>query len=160
MQATHDDTICNRHHEGCDCICQLSTKTPSLLPGHPVRPQVSAALAVWGNPVTCLCQRNVREAVCVTSEARLSEAGMSTPCSLLHSMKQSTVRSAEPHGRAILQEAHSRRPILQEAHSQVHSLGGLCLYSCLATRFFMAFFFFFPQIPYICVSILYLFFSF
>ena len=40
---------------------------------------------------------------------------------------------------------------------QVHSLH-LHLYSCPATRFFMTFFS--PQIPYICVSILYLFFSF
>ena len=29
-------------------------------------------------------------------------------------------------------------------YPQAHSLVGLCLYSCLATRFFMAFFFFFP----------------
>ena len=43
-------------------------------------------------------------------------------------------------------------------YPQVHSLVGLCLYSRLATRFFMTFFFF-PQIPYICVSILYLFLS-
>ena len=42
---------------------------------------------------------------------------------------------------------------------QVHSL---CLrfYSCPAPRFFRTFFFFFFQIPYICVSIQYLFFSF
>ena len=38
---------------------------------------------------------------------------------------------------------------------QVHSLR-LCLYSCPAPRFFITFFFFF-QIPYICVSIQYLF---
>ena len=50
---------------------------------------------------------------------------------------------------------------------QVHSLKGLRLYSRLASRFFMTFFFFslfsfsfFFQIPYICVSIRYLFFSF
>ena len=42
---------------------------------------------------------------------------------------------------------------------QVHSLVGLHLYSHLAPRFFMTTFFFF-QIPYICVSIWYLFFSF
>ena len=40
---------------------------------------------------------------------------------------------------------------------QVHSLH-LCLYSCPAPRFVRTFFFF--QIPYICVSIRYLFFSF
>ena len=40
---------------------------------------------------------------------------------------------------------------------QVHSLH-LCLYSCPAPRFFRTIFFF--QIPYICVSIWYLFFSF
>ena len=40
---------------------------------------------------------------------------------------------------------------------QVHSLH-LCLYSSLAPRFFRTIFFF--QIPYICVSIRYLFFSF
>ena len=45
-------------------------------------------------------------------------------------------------------------------YPEVHSLVGLCLYSHPATRFFMTFFFFIPQIPYIYVSILYLFFSF
>ena len=41
---------------------------------------------------------------------------------------------------------------------QVHSLVGLHLYSCPAPRFFITIFF--PQIPYICVNIRYLFFSF
>ena len=41
---------------------------------------------------------------------------------------------------------------------QVHCLVGLHLYSRLAPTFFMTFFFF-PQNPYVCVSILYLFFS-
>ena len=44
-------------------------------------------------------------------------------------------------------------------YPQVHSLVGLHLYSHLAPRFFMTIFFFF-YIPYICVSIWYLFFSF
>ena len=44
-------------------------------------------------------------------------------------------------------------------YPKVHSLVGLCLYSRLATRFFRTFFFCF-QIPYISVSIRYLFFSF
>ena len=43
-------------------------------------------------------------------------------------------------------------------YPQVHSLVGMHLYSRLAPRFFMTIFFF--QIPYICVSIQYLFFSF
>ena len=42
---------------------------------------------------------------------------------------------------------------------QVHSLH-LRLYSCPAPRFFRTIFFFFFQIPYVCVSIQYLFFSF
>ena len=45
-------------------------------------------------------------------------------------------------------------------YPQVHSLVGLHLYSRLAPRFFMTIFLFGFQIPYICVSILYLFFSF
>ena len=44
-------------------------------------------------------------------------------------------------------------------YAQVHSLVGLCLYSRVAPRFFMTYFFFI-KIPYICVSIRYLFFSF
>ena len=41
-----------------------------------------AALAVWGGLVTCLYQWNVKEVLCVTPEANLSEAGMSAPCPL------------------------------------------------------------------------------
>lgn len=66
--------MCNQYNEICGQVCYLSTKTPFLLPGHPVRPQVSMTLAVWGGLVTCLCQQNVRKVVHVTSEARLSEA--------------------------------------------------------------------------------------